>query len=581
MSHPTAPAGSPAAPADPALLWAAFQQFPTGLLLFDTDLRYLLVNDQMAAMANTPVETMLGRSVHEMFPDYSDLTVRVEEVLATGEPLLGHDVTGRVPGEDVEHVWTLSAYRLVGPDGAVLGVALSSVEVTATRALERERAAMGRRLELLAGAGELLSGGLDSRATVAKVLDLLVPGIATWAAVHLVDPAGGAIVLAGARHRDNAEQRLLDQVLGGFEVTTSQPVGAGHVIATGEADELPHVDDSMLVQLADGSPDSLSGLRSLQVARGVCVPLAARGTTFGALSLSLPAATGGPDTTDLARNASLGDLRSLVDDVAARASLALDNARLYSRQREVAVTLQRSLLPRHLPDVPGIELAPLYLPGAGGTEVGGDFYEAVLRDDGLLFLAIGDVMGHGVRAAAIMGQVRTALRAYALEGHGPVGVLGGLNVTVAALEESAIVTCLVAMLDVSSGVLQLAAAGHPPPAIVTPDSDCRLLPLDPGPPLGVPDAAYAPTEGLLPPGGTLVMFTDGLVEARDQPVGDGLATLCRVLTDAMASDLSPAEVAGRAVSDMGRVDELGRTDATADDVAILVVRRAVGSGSPS
>src|SRR4051794_12561619 len=144
------------------MLLASSEQAPTGLLLFDTDLRYRLVNAQMAAMANTPKAELLGRSVHDAFPDYDALTSRIEHVLATGEPLLSFDVTGHVPGEeDVQHTWSLSAYRLTDPGGAVLGVAVTSTEVTADRALENERAALARRLELLAAAGELLSGRLD------------------------------------------------------------------------------------------------------------------------------------------------------------------------------------------------------------------------------------------------------------------------------------------------------------------------------------------------------------------------------------------------------------------------------------
>ena len=571
MSHPTVPADQTAAPPSTPMVEAAFEQFPTGMLLFDPQLRYVLVNERMAAMANTPAAALIGRTVHDVFPDYNALTARIEAVLETGEPLVSHDVTGRVPGEDGTHEWSLSAYRITGSNGEVLGVALTSTEVTATRALERERAAMGRRLEVLAGAGELLSGGLEQEAIVGKVLDLLVPGIATWASVHLVDATDGTIGLAGARHTDPAHQPLLDQVLTAFEITPDQPHGAGHVIATGLGEEVPDVPDEMLVELAAGAEDALSGLRALQVSRGLCVPLAARGNTFGALSLSLPEPA--EDGRDDDPAGTMAGPRSLVHDVAARASLALDNARLYARQHEVAVTLQRSLLPQQLPKVPGLELAAQYLPGSAGAEVGGDFYEAVVRD-GLLVLAIGDVMGHGIRAAAIMGQVRAALRAYALEGHDPDRVLRGLNMTVAALEVSAIVTCLVATLDLRTGALQLASAGHLPPVLGTAGGECRLLRLDPGPPLGVPDAtAYELTEAELPAGGTLVLCTDGLVESRDQPVGDGLATLCRVLARAMSSPLSTAELAGRAISGMGRLDELGRTDATADDLAILVVRR--------
>jgi PAS domain S-box-containing protein len=549
------------------LLQAVCEQTPTGLLVFDEDLRYVLVNAQMAAMANTPVEELLGRTVREAFPDYEALTTRVERVLATGQPLVSFDVSGTVPGEDGrEHIWSLSAYRLVNADGKVLGVALTSTEVTAARTLELERAALADRLELLAASGELLSGGLDEEATVDGVLSLVVPAVAEWACVHLVDESG-AIRLAASRHSDAGEQELLERVLSGFEITTEQPFGAGHVIATGRAEELQQMTEEALSMLAaDGETES--GFHALRASNGVVAPLAARGVTFGALSLSLrpdrePRHAGVVGTAE-----TLVARRELVSDIAARAALALDSARLYARQHEVAVTLQRSLLPQSLPSLPGWELAARYLPGAAGTEVGGDFYEAVIRLDGRLVFAIGDVMGRGVLAAAVMGQVRAALRGYALEGHSPATVLRRLNVMVTAMEDSSIVTCLVGTLDVSHGEVELACAGHLPPVLASAVGACRVMNLDTvGPPLGVLGAQYGPTRTRVPVGGALLLFTDGLVEAREQPVDDGIATLCSILGDVLSAVPSAEQICAAAI------EKMGRGDATVDDVAILAIRR--------
>jgi PAS domain S-box-containing protein len=550
------------------LLQAVCEQSPTGLLVFDEDLRYVLVNPQMATMANTPAEELLGRSVREAFPDYEALTTRVERVLATGEPLVSFDVSGTVPGEDGrEHVWSLSAYRLVNASGKVLGVALTSNDVTAARTLELERAALANRLELLAASGELLSDGLDEQATVDSVLALVVPAVAEWACLHLVDESG-AIRLAASRHADAAQQQLLERMLDGFEITAEQPFGAGRVIATGSAEDLPRMMDSTLSLDADDS-DAMIDLRG---SPGVVVPLAARGVTFGALSLSLRPDLEPRRAGVVGEAESLVARRELVSDVAARAALALDSARLYAGQHEVAVTLQRSLLPQSLPSLPGWDLAARYLPGAAGTEVGGDFYEAVIRLDGRLVFAIGDVMGRGVRAAAVMGQVRAALRGYALEGHSPATVLRRLNVMVTAMEDSSIVTCLVGTLDLSNGEVEMACAGHLPPVRASAAGACRVLSLDTvGPPLGVLGAQYGPTRTRVPIGGALVLFTDGLVEAREQPVDDGIATLCSILGDVLepsAGDAASAEEVCAAA-----VAKMGRGDATVDDVAILAIRR--------
>jgi PAS domain S-box-containing protein len=562
---PTRPVGARMPPDMPELLEAVCEQSPTGLLVFDEDLRYVFVNAQMAAMANTPAEELLGRSVRDAFPDYEELTTRVERVLATGEPLVSFDVSGTVPGEDGrEHVWSLSAYRLVTEGGKVLGVALTSNEVTAARTLELERAALADRLELLAASGELLSGGLDEEATVDGVLSLVVPAVAEWACLHLLDESG-AIRLAASRHENAGQQQLLERVLAGFEIDTEQPFGAGRVIATGRAEDLRRMTEEALATL---DADTVGHFHALPASNGIVVPLAARGATFGALSLSLRADPEPRHTVVVGEAEALVARGELVSDIAARAALALDSARLYARQHEVAVTLQRSLLPQSLPSVPGWELAARYLPGAAGTEVGGDFYEAVIRLDGRLVFAIGDVMGRGIRAAAVMGQVRAALRGYALEGHSPATVLRRLNVMVTAMEDSSIVTCLVGTLDLSNGEVELACAGHLPPVRSSAVGACRVINLETvGPPLGVLGAQYGPTRTRVPVGGALVLFTDGLVEAREQPVDDGIATLCSILGDVLTGVPSAEEVCAAAV------EKMGRGEATVDDVAILAIRR--------
>jgi serine phosphatase RsbU (regulator of sigma subunit) len=466
-------------------------------------------------------------------------------------------------------------YRLVDTEGTVLGVTVASTEVTAARALERERTELAERLQLLAASGDLLSGGLDEQATITGVLDLVVPAVARWACLHLHED-DGTVRLAACRHADSELQGHLDRVLTALPITLDQPVGAGHVIATGQSEDLPKVTDDMLVALADGDADLLDGLRSLGVEHGVVVPLIAGGAPFGALTLSVPAEPGDPDQPDRAvavdgAARTLAARHSLVADLAARAALALENARLYARQHEVAVTLQRSLLPRSLPRLDGWDLGAHYRPGAPGTEVGGDFYEAVRRDDSRLVLAIGDVMGRGIRAAAVMGQVRAALRGFALEGHAPVGILRRLNVMVSAMEDPAIVTCLVAVLDLTTGEVELASAGHLSPLRVSDREPCAPLELVPGPPLGVLGAVYESTRARIAAGEGLVAFTDGLVESRDQPVDEGVdalrAVLDEMLGDGSDEELLPDELCTSAVAGMGR------GGATADDVAVLVVRR--------
>jgi serine phosphatase RsbU (regulator of sigma subunit) len=180
-------------------------------------------------------------------------------------------------------------------------------------------------------------------------------------------------------------------------------------------------------------------------------------------------------------------------------------------------------------------------------------------------------MGRANSAAAVMGLVRAALRGYALEGHAPAGVLRGLNVMVSAMEDSAIVTCLVGVVDLESGAAELACAGHVPPVMMTDAGSCGTVAIDPGPPLGVAGAEYVGTSATLPPGATLVLFTDGLVEAREQPVDDGIATLCTVLDDAVGPAYGQVISAEQVCA--AAIERMGRGESTVDDVAVLVLHR--------
>jgi GAF domain-containing protein/anti-sigma regulatory factor (Ser/Thr protein kinase) len=249
---------------------------------------------------------------------------------------------------------------------------------------------------------------------------------------------------------------------------------------------------------------------------------------------------------------------------AARAAPAIERARLYAElehEHGVAVLLQRSLLPRGLPDTPGAVVAARYLPAR--DEVGGDWYDVIELPRGLLGLAIGDVVGHGLNAAALMGQLRTALRAYALEGHGPGATLELVDRFVQAMGEYAMATAAYGVFDPETGILRLATAGHPPPVIVSKGSS-RLIEITPCAPLGGFPYGSCPTHELsLEPGEILVLYTDGLVERRGIPLTTTLDELVEVLRPA-----SSAEGACR-IAINGMVPEEG----VGDDVAVLAIQR--------
>jgi serine phosphatase RsbU (regulator of sigma subunit) len=197
-----------------------------------------------------------------------------------------------------------------------------------------------------------------------------------------------------------------------------------------------------------------------------------------------------------------------------------------AEQRSAADLLQRSLLPQHLPAVPGVRLAARSLPGSSGARVGGDWYDVISLPGGEIGLVVGDVVGHDLPAATAMGQLRNTLRAYALENGSPAAVLERVNRAADLLQVADMATCVYAVLDPKHLTVRWASAGHLPPLVTSPSGAGRLLRAEPGPPLGVlPDARYRDERVRLHRGDALVLYTDGLVERRGEPIDTGLTAL--------------------------------------------------------
>jgi serine phosphatase RsbU (regulator of sigma subunit)/anti-sigma regulatory factor (Ser/Thr protein kinase) len=253
---------------------------------------------------------------------------------------------------------------------------------------------------------------------------------------------------------------------------------------------------------------------------------------------------------------------SILVQLAQMTSVAIENVRLYEHERGIAATLQRNLLPAGLPDVPGVGAAARYLAGGDGVEVGGDWYEVIPLPSDRVGVAIGDVVGRGVRAAAIMGQLRVALRAYALEFESPAVVARRLAGFVQTIDPNQMATCVYAVLEPESGVLTYTNAGHPPPLLLTPGDEAVYLEGDPGLPLGViADTVYTEASVRLDPGATLLLYTDGLVEERGQAIDVGLERLRSVVAGAAHE---PDVLCDRVLDEL--VD-----GASQDDVALLAV----------
>ena len=245
------------------------------------------------------------------------------------------------------------------------------------------------------------------------------------------------------------------------------------------------------------------------------------------------------------------------------AAIMTERVEALMRERRNAETLQRSLLPDRLPDMPGVELASRYIPGGAGLEVGGDWYDAFTLPGGRLGFTIGDVVGRGLAAAATMGQLRTALRAYAIETDSPATVLQRLSRLADEFDAAQMATLIYGVLDPDAQTLTFANAGHPPPLLIEPDGPAHYLIEGRSPPLGVTKAAQAEVTVSIRHGSTLLLYTDGLIERRREPITKGMETL-RTALEGQHGDL------GSIFDD--RVLQPPRPESSGDDVALLLVR---------
>jgi PAS domain S-box-containing protein len=421
------------------------------------------------------------------------------------------------------------------------------------------RAAEARAI-LLAEATSDLAISLDVAGSLQRLAHLAVPSLADWLVIDLSDENGRPVQVA-MLHRDG-----LEDVLGRFAALQPDALTAEAPIMRILAGEPPMLHAHATTRTADRyvhDPELLVLCDTLGICSAMYVPLTARDRVLGSITL-----VSGPS----GRIYTAEDLR-FATDLGRRAALVVDNTSLYEREHRVAQVLQESLLPK-LPEIAGLELAGSYLPGDRGAEVGGDFYDVLVLPEGSAGLAVGDVVGHDINAAAAMGQLRGLLQACAWEldadgGDDPGRVLDRLDRLVQAFNVTGLATVFYARAErqgspASHWTMSYAVAGHPPPILRLPDG--RLLDLDraQGAALGLRSQAIGPTGTVeLPPGSLLAAFTDGLIERRDEDWDTGVCRIRQVLADAPA-DISAAALAERLV---GTADGERR-----DDIAILVVR---------
>lgn len=578
---------------DLAASQAIFGQSPFGFLLFGTDLTVQRANRRFATVFGGSADDHRGRTVHDYLsrPEADRMTAALQRVLETGESVTELQIVGAPPGSTDRRHWSINLYRVHSGSGRAVGVAGLGIDVTRRHNAAREAASARRNLALLNEAGARIGNSLDLEATARELLDVAVPGFCDLASVDLYQglltgdeaPPGRW----GSSHdvgygAGSAELRRVafasavsDTPLRTPEVTAGSDADEGCCgtgpVEVGSVHRYPF-NSPCAGALRTGRVRAIPGGDGSLVQSTLVVPMVAHDTVVGLVQFSRTKGSEPFGERD----------RALAVELAARAAVCIDNARLYRREHERALILQRSLLPPGDPEAAGLDIACRYLPGTTATEVGGDWFDVIELPGHRTALVIGDVMGRGLRAAVAMGELRTAVRTLAQLDLEPAEVLShldeiarGLGAPAGAqqsarahkargpeLSEVYLATCVYAVYDPVTRRCTFANAGHLPPVLVEPGEKALLLDVPPGMPLGVGGEPFEEVEVELPEGALLALYTDGLVESRDHPLDEGLTAFRGALTDTV---LPLEDVCDRVLTTL-------HTGHGEDDIALLMAR---------
>ncbi|WP_345034159.1 SpoIIE family protein phosphatase [Streptomyces sannanensis] len=523
-----------------------------GVLIVDGDGRLLLLaNDEARRLLDLPMDAE-GRHVALL-----GLEEGIVELIGSGRTATDelHMAADRLLAVNV---------RPTAPFGQA-GSVVTLRDTTELRALSGKAEVARERLKLLYDAGVRIGTTLDVEHTAEELAEVAVPRFADVVTVDLLDP-----VLHGEEPPEASTEMRRTAVVGLqgdhplypvgelIRFVPTSPRGAG--VAGGHP--VLEADLSATQSWRAQDPARARGILDQGIHSLIAVPLRARGVVLGMAGFWRAQASPPFNEEDV----------SFAEELTARAALSIDNARRYTREHTMAVTLQRSLLPRVVPEQSAVEIAHRYLPAQAG--VGGDWFDVIPLPGTRVALVVGDIVGHGLHAAATMGRLRTAVHNFSTLDLPPDELLSHLDELVVHIDTHegtreqewqgiTGATCLYAIYDPVSGQVTAATAGHPGPAVVRPDGTVSFLEMPVSPPLGLGAGLPVETAELtLPEGSTLVLFTDGLIESRDHDPDAGLAALRAVLT---GPTRAPEETCAAVIDAM-------LPARPSDDIALLVAR---------
>ena len=461
--------------------------------------------------------------------------------------LVGAAVIGTKPLRWVTYVVNLSARQRAEEERALL--------LARERTARAEAEGAQERVALLLQAGDLVAAAQDRHELLQHAAQLIVHSLADFCLAFLPGPDGELRAMSIVHREQGGSVEFTDlrgepvPAVGRWTVRTAFTTRKSQVVSDAGADMEPHLRGGLLRDI----------VARLNPGNVVVTPLLTSSGPLGVLAVGRSGVHPPFADTDVA----------VIEELARQTAVGLANAATSARDHTVAETLQRSVLPDTLPAIPGLDLAVRYLPGTADVDVGGDWYDAFPLDGGRIGLVIGDVVGHNISSASIMGQMRHLLRAYALDAPDPGDVLRRTARAQARLLPDALATVVYAVLDPASGELAYANAGHPPPVWSAVPGQAGFLDEASGVMLGAPiEPDFTVGHRTLGPGTSLMFYTDGLIEDRRRDISDGLGALADVMSVTMGS---PAPLSAERTCAAVQAALLGATP-RADDVCLLAVR---------